>query len=344
MPSTRAPRSTLLATLHELAEADGPPGREEHPRRIAMRRLHPSMRRTRVSPLGSLYAERSSARGARWMLQASLDEPGFIVSHLDHAGIAWLLPSGRVDPDACSGASLRFPGNLAATLGVIAPPDGGEGPTRLLADLGTEGHADSVQIGTMGVFASPWREERTAVSGKALEGRLGAAIALEVAARTARSPNTLLLALTALGQVLHRAAPTAVVELGPDAAMALGAFAVPAKRTLGATRVVPGRGPVLLLRSEGYIADPRLVERVQAAATQARIPVQLAVGGEDLSAAGGIQSGGDGIPTVAVLVACSGVGTPRQQLEIRDLEAAVELLVRVLARPLELGASARRPR
>jgi endoglucanase len=294
------------------------------------------MRHVRVSPLGSLYAERPSARGARLMLEASLDEDGFIVSHMDRAGIAWVQPAGRIDPDLCSGASIRFPGGVRATLGVIPSAAGNGAPPRMLADLGADDRGKALQIGTMGVFATPWQVERTTISCKAIGGRLGAAIALEVAGRTSRSANTLVLALTTLGRLGHRAARAAALELAPAAALALGAHPVPSKRVPGATDVRPGRGPVILLRSQEYVSDLRLVEGLQQAAARARVPYQLAVVEEDTTGAAGIQSSMEGIPTVAVLVPCTGVGTPRQLIEIRDFEAAIELLVKWIERPLTL--------
>lgn len=337
MPSNRSHRSTLLTTLQDLAEADGPPGREDAPRRVAMRHLDHSMRRVRLSPLGSLYAERPSARGGRWMLEASLDEAGFVVSHPGSAGIAWLRPSGWVDPDACQGAPIRFLDRVPATLGVIPCPDGKQGPTRFLADVGSRMGADALAVGSMAVFAEPWQSDRTSVCGKGLEARLGAAIALEVARSTARSPNGLVLALTSLGQVLHRATPAAVADLAPEAAIALGAYAMPRKRTPGTTNVLPGKGPVILLRSARFVADPWVVATLRDAATRARIPYQPAVTNQESSGAVALQSSGDGLPAAAVLVPCTGVGTPRQQVEIRDLQATVELLVALFSRPLRWG-------
>lgn len=333
MPAVQTTHLHLLETLQALSEADGPPGREGTLRRLAARHLHPSMRHVRVSPLGSLYAERTSARGARLMLTAALDEPAFIVSHVDRDGIAWLHPSGRIDPDSCAGALIRFPGGLQGTIGVVSPEAGERGPARLLADLGADEREHAVRVGNMGVFATPWLAERTTIQGKALDSRLGAALALEVAGRTARSPNSLVLALTALGQLGHRAAQGAATELAPAAAITLGAYAADGKRVVGASDVRVGKGPVILLRSNRYVADSRLVEALREAAIRARIPYQLAVAAEDLTGAAAVQSSLDGIPTATVLVPCAGVGTPRQQLETRDLDAAAELLVRLVERP-----------
>jgi putative aminopeptidase FrvX len=279
----------------------------------------------------------------RLMLAASLDEAGFIVSHTDRDGIAWLHPSGRINQDACNGAPLRFPGAVAATLGVIAREDDKARP-RFLADFGMDGRGSGLQIGTMGVLATPWQSERTQVSGKALDGRLGTAIALDAAQRNGGIANTLLLALMPLGQLGHRAAEAAARELAPDAVIALGIFPVAQTRTVGTTDVHPGKGPVILLRSEQFVADLMMVEALRRAAARAKIPHQLAVGKDVTAGAAIFQSSQEGIPTAAFLIPCTGVGTPRPQADTRDLEAAVELLVKVIGRPLDLSGDARQPR
>jgi tetrahedral aminopeptidase len=244
--------------------------------------------------------------------------------------------TGQLDPDQCSGVSLRFPGGVRATLGVISSPGGDGDPPRMLADFGGDHHGDMPSVGTMGVLATPWQVQRTTIEGKALDGRIGAAIALEVARRTASSANTLVLALTTLGQLSHRSLQAAATELAPTAAIVLGTHPVSPTRTPGSTDVRPGKGPVLLLRTEQFVADQSLVETLRQAAARARIPCQLAVAGEDSTGAAVIQSCLEGIPTAAVLVPCTGVGAPRQRVEIRDLEAAVELLAKLIARPLAI--------
>ncbi len=295
------------------------------------------MRHVRISPLGSLYAERTSGRGVRLLLTAALDEAAVIVSHVERNAIAWVHPSGRIDPDACSGAAIRFPDGLQATLGVISPQDGKRTPARLLADFGSEALGRELRIGAMGVFATPWQAEGTTIRAKALEGRLGVAVALDVARRTARAANTLALAFTALGQVEHRAARAAATDLAPAVAIALGGYPVEEKKAVGGTNVRPGKGPVIVVRSGRFVADTRLVEALRHAAAQARVACQLAVSSEDLAGADAVQSSLDGIVTAALLVPCAGVGTPCQQVDTRDLEAAAAMLVKLIERPLVLG-------
>ncbi len=337
MPTNRATALPLLDTLRALSEADGPPGREGTLRRLATRLLPPSMRRVRTSPLGSLYAERESARGVRLMLTAAFDEAAFIVSHLDQNAIAWLHPAGRIDPDSCSGAAIRFPDGVQATLGMIPGQEGNGTPARMLADFGSEKPGLEMQIGAMGVFATPWGVDRTMIRGKALEGRLGVALALEVARRTARAAHTLALAFTALGQVGYRATRAAATELAPAVAIALGGYPVEEEKPAGGTHVRPGRGPVIVVRSGPFVASTQLVEGLRNAAARAHVTCQLAVSSADLAGAEAVQSSLDGIVTAALLVPCVGIGTPCQQVDTRDLEAAATMLVKLIERPLALG-------
>jgi putative aminopeptidase FrvX len=270
------------------------------------------------------------------MLTAAFDEAGFIVSHVDQNAIAWLHPAGRIDPDSCSGAAIRFPDGLQATLGMIPGQNGNRAPARMLADFGSEKSGLEMRIGAMGVFATPWNVDRTTIRGKALEGRLGVALALEVARRTARAANTLALAFTALGQVGHRAARAAATDLAPAVAIALGGYPVQETKAVGGTNVRPGRGPVIVVRSGHFVAATQLVEGLRHAAAGAHVTCQLAVASEDLAGAEVVQSSLDGIVTAALLVPCAGIGTPCQQVDTRDLEAAAAMLVKLIERPLVL--------
>ncbi|MCJ7676923.1 MAG: hypothetical protein MUO35_04295, partial [Anaerolineales bacterium] len=105
-------------------------------------------------------------------------------------------------------------------------------------------------------------------------------------------------------------------------------------RIPGCTAVRPGKGPVILIRSRDFVADTWLVEALVQAAVRARLPYQLAVAMENPTGAAAIQATQEGVPTATILMAGTGVGTPRQSVESQDLEAAAELLVRLLERPL----------
>jgi len=335
MPSSRSKRASIADCLRRLAEADGPPGREGTLRRLVEKDLRASMGKVRVSPLGSVYAERQAGRGMRVLVSAHLDEVGFVVSHIDQQGFAWLHPAGEVNAESCSGAAIRFSAGLQATLGVVPRPTWrDEGPPRLLADFGPGGLNHRLRTGSMGVFATPFEVDGKTIRGKALDGRVGVALALHAAGLSKRAGNTLVLGMTVLGQVGQRAAQAAAFDLEPEAAITLGVLATDGKRAPGCTAVRPGRGPVILIRSSRFVADTWMVDALVHTAVRARLPHQVAVAEENPTGASAIQASQGGIPTATILVAGTGLGTPRQSVESQDLEAAAELLVRLLERPL----------
>jgi len=190
-----------------------------------------------------------------------------------------------------------------------------------------------VRTGSMGVFATPWRVERSLVRGKALDNRVGVALALHAARGSRRAANSLVLALTTLGQVGQRAARAAATELAPDWILTLGVLALKDHREPEATRARTGQGPAIVVRTPRFVADARLTEMLVETAARARLPHQVVVATLNPTGAEEMQAALGGIPTATVLVPATGVGTPLQSVDTRDLEAALELLVRVLDRP-----------
>jgi endoglucanase len=333
MASARSAHSALLDTLRRLAETDGPPGREGGVRRSVLAEVKSDSLRAQVSPLGSLYLERRSTKGARVMLAAHLDEVGLIVSHVDRYGIAWLHPAGKLQAAECSGAGLRFAHGALAVLGCAATSSPAEQPPRLLADFGARLPAPSVRTGSMGVFATSWQVERGLVRGKALDSRVGVALALHAARRTRKAAHSLVLALTTLGQVGQRAARAAADELAPDWILTLGVLMLSGRREPEATLAHSGRGPAIVVRAPRFVADARLTETLVETAARARLPHQVVVTAVNPTGAEEMQAALGGIPTATILVPATGVGTPLQSVDARDVEAALELIVRVVERP-----------
>lgn len=333
MASARHAHPALLDTLRRLAETDGPPGREGGVRRAVQAELKSASLRAQVSPLGSLYVERRAPRGARVMLAAHLDEVGLVVSHVDRHGIVWLHPAGELRAAECSGAGLRFAHGTQAVLGCASSSSRLDEPPRLLADFGLRLPDAHVRTGSMGVFATPWQVERSLVRGKALDSRVGVALALHAARSSRKAANSLVMALTTLGQVGQRSARAAAAELAPDWILTLGVLALTDRREPEATLALTGKGPAIVVRTPRFVADARLTEALVETAARARLPHQIVVAARNPTGAEEMQAALGGIPTATVLVPGTGVGTPLQSVDTRDLEATLELIVRVVERP-----------
>jgi endoglucanase len=273
------------------------------------------------------------------MLAAHLDEVGLVVSHVDGHGLAWLHPLGGLRAAECSGAELRFAHGVLAVLGCASTSLPTEQPPRLLADFGPRPPDLPVRTGSMGVFATPWQVEGNLARGKALDNRVGVALALHAALGSRKRANSMLLALTTLGQVGQRAAPAAAAELSPDAILTLGVLALTDRREPETTQAHAGRGPAIVVRTPVFVGDGRLTETLVETAARARLPHQVVLASHNPTGAEEMQSALGGIPTATVLVPATGVGTPAQAVDLRDLRVALELLVRVLDRPWAHGGS-----
>jgi putative aminopeptidase FrvX len=139
--------------------------------------------------------------------------------------------------------------------------------------------------------------------------------------------------LTTLGQVGQRAARPAATELEPDWILTLGVLELHDRREPEATLAHSRKGPAIVVRTARFAADARLTESLVETAARARLPHQVVVAAVNPTGAEEMQAALGGIPTATVLIPANGVGTPLQSVDTGDLEAALELIVRVVERP-----------
>jgi endoglucanase len=86
-----------------------------------------------------------------------------------------------------------------------------------------------------------------------------------------------------------------------------------------------GKGPAITVADGRIVVPWRLVESLEQAAAQAELPCQRKLppfGGTD---AGAIALSRGGVPTAIISVPCRNIHTPVSVLNLRDLEAALEL-------------------
>src|SRR5437016_1202572 len=83
--------------LRALAEAAGPPGREDRVRAIVRPELLETCPRVEQDPLGGLVGVRPGGGGPRLMLAAHMDEIGLMVSHVEERGFLRVVPLGGWD-------------------------------------------------------------------------------------------------------------------------------------------------------------------------------------------------------------------------------------------------------
>lgn len=336
--------------LRRLTLALGPPGAEDAVRDIVRAELK-QLGRLSYDRLGSVICEkRGSASTPRVMLDAHMDEVGFMVQSVTEEGQLKFVPLGGWWGHVLLGQRVDVVAQAGPIPGVIGskPPhfleaaerdkvitldkmyvDVGAGRGEEVAELGIQvgdpvvPHGEWVEMGVDGVLSS-----------KAFDNRVGVGLLCEVLGALAKleHPNTVVGVAAVQEEVGCRGATTASAGAAADVAVVLEG--TPADDLPGFTerQGVLGRGPQVRLFDPTAISNRRLVRFVEGVARRLKIDIQLAVrrsGGTD---ARSIHTHDLGVPTVVVGVPARYIHTHASLIQWRDYVAAYRLVVGLMSR------------
>lgn len=326
--------------LEKLTGAFGPSGYETKIREIIREIVTPYADEIRTDALGNLIVRKGSKKegGKRIMIAAHMDEIGLMVTHINEKGFAYVAPVGGVDPKTCYAGRVLF---ANGTEGVIfaesAKVEAGRTPTlpQLFIDTGATSREDcSVSVGDICVFVRPFMEIGDRWVSKALDNRIGCAIAIETLKSIQDSPNELFFVFTVQEEVGLRGAKTSAYSVDPDLGIALDV--TPASDVpygIDGNQVL-GYGPCIKARDGSLIGHPGVNQALRDAADRAGVPYQMEVLRSAGTDAGAIHLSRSGVPSSAVSVACRYVHTPSEMIDRNDCLNAVRLLSEFLSKEI----------
>ncbi len=202
----------------------------------------------------------------------------------------------------------------------------------LAIDIGASSKAEAerlVQRGDCAVFAADFRTlagEGSAwrtVQGKAFDDRAGCAIVAELLKE--RYPFDLSAAFTVQEEVGLRGARVAAYAENPQVAIVLectGANEVPTTRDVSPnTRI--GQGPAISMRDGSFIADPRLVEHVGAAARALGIRHQYKPAHERGHRRRGHPAHARGVASITIAVPARYIHSPAAIMDLNDFDLTI---------------------
>jgi len=335
----------MIDLLRELSDAFGVSGFEDEVRSLIAERMTPLVDEVTVDPLGNLIATRRGHDERVLMLDAHMDEIGFIVKWIDEKGFirfapigGWderIVPGHRVEILTRSGA--RRHGVIGTAPPHILTPEERKSPIpmeKMFVDVGATSRQEAadlgIRIGDPFTVHYPFTElQEGTVTGKAFDDRAGCAVLIETARRIGdeRPPMTTVFAFVFGEEVGLRGARTAAYRIRPDLALAL-------EGTIGADMPgVPeesqpvrlGRGPAISVADRSIIVAPKFVQALERVADEAAIPYQYKLptyGGTD---AGEIHLSRGGVPSGVLSVPCRFIHSPISTLRLNDLENTVRL-------------------
>jgi endoglucanase len=327
-----------VALLEQLSNAFGPSGHEDEVRAILTDVVKPLVDEVRVDRVGNLVATRRGRREDVLLLDAHMDEVGFLVSYIDDAGFLRLSPLGGWDARVLPGHALTIAGRdgrrIKGVIGTIPPHVTSEAERSKawsLDDLFVDvGGADGVEIGSPAVPASIFeRLDDDLVIGKAFDDRAGCTIVASVldALSGTDLDMTLVAAFTTSEELGLRGARAVADQVRPAVALALEGTTAVDVPGVGPTKRLAalGTGPALTIADRSAVADRRVLALLEEVGTKNTIPFARKLPGGGGTDAAAIQPAGDGVLVGVVSVPCRYIHAPLSMLKLSDLDDAIRL-------------------
>lgn len=279
-----------------------------------------------------------------------IDEIGLVVTHIDEKGFLWFAPIGGWDPQILVGQRVAVRGRDGIVPGVV-----GRKPIHLLEpdqrkkvvelkglhiDIGAadrEQAEAAVRVGDPVVIAAePVELAGERLASKSMDNRLGAYVALE-SLRRAQERGGIAGSFAAVAAVQEEiglfGARTSSFQLRPDVAIAVDvthATDAPGvdEKELGSSPL--GSGPAI---GRGSTLSPKVFELLVETAEAEGIEYTINASGRGTSTdADALQMSRNGIPTGLVSIPLRYMHSPVELVDLRDVEATVELLAAFAAR------------
>src|SRR4051812_13928128 len=340
-----------LPLLKSLSEAPGVPGREEKVRAILEREMKGLFDQVETDPMGNLIGSKKpttkgkngGGKPKRVLLACHIDEIGFYVRHVDDKGYLRIQNVGGFDTRNLLARRVRGQTSDGEELVGLLNPGGR--PIHIAKEedkkkipemveffvdlcLPAEQVKKKVRIGDPVTLVQEFSEVGDCVSGKCLDNRVAAFVAIEAMRKAKNAKYEVILAATVQEEVGCRGAGVACYTAEPDIAIAIDTtLCVDTPGVPEEERVTQqGAGVALTILDSLTISDRSLIDEFSAVAKKREIPHQLSIlprGGTD---AGPMQRARAGVRAATVSVPTRYVHTVTECIHKRDLQASIDLI------------------
>jgi endoglucanase len=326
-----------LKLLEKLCNACAVSGDEGQVRKIVLDEVKPYADEVKVDAMGNVLVTKkgSGKNRPRIMLDAHMDEVGFMLVSEEGDGLFGFQAVGGIDPRSLPGKPVLVgKEGLPGVIGVkpIHLSDLDERKRKpsiasLRIDIGPNAKA---KPGDWATFATRFKRVGPSIMAKAIDDRIGVATLIELV-KHAPSNIDLLAAFTVQEEVGLRGAKVAAFAFDSDLAIAIDstpAYDMPkhngTENTIYNTKL--GHGPAIYVHNFATIDDPRLVNFLKETAETASIPYQIRQPGGGGTDAGAIQRTRAGVPVASVSVPGRYAHTPIGLCRVDDWKNTLNLL------------------
>jgi endoglucanase len=339
--------------FQRLVETTGPSGYEFQTQQVWRERVQDVADSVQTDSLGNCIATLNPEGSPSVMIDAHIDEIGFLIKYIDDNGFLYFNPIGGFDPSTLAGGRVRIIGKNGPVLGVL-----GRKPIHLIEaderkkapdlksmwiDIGATGREDAeaqIGIGDAGGRATGMvRLNGKVIAANSLDDRVGGYVMAETfRALAGERPAAAVFAASSVQEEIGlRGARVSAYTINADIGIALEVtwtsdHPQAPKTELGDCRL--GGGPVIM---RGANVNPRVFERMVAAAEAEGIPYQIDVYAGGSPTDGNVmQMNRQGMAIGILSVPTRYLHTASEMVATEDIDQTVQLLTRFV-RDLSAG-------
>lgn len=322
----------LLNTLKEIVGVYAPSGREDKLRETIKTMLMGHVDSMRVDAMGNLIVEKFGLAddAKRIMIAAHMDHIGFVVTAIEKEGFLRVAQVGGINMGISHARHVVFANGVDGVLAVQPVRDGKPGINDHFIDIGVESEEEArelVEIGDMAVYAPSFVElGKHQKSSPAMDNRVACALLIETLLEIENPKNTIVGVFTTQEEVGVRGAQVAAYSVKPDIGLAVDVTLNGDTPETKFPALKLGKGPAIKFMDHNLIASPDIRDGLIKTAEEIGVEIQreiLPYGGTD---GGAIQHSRGGVKTGVISIPCRYVHSPRETIDMRDMDGALKIL------------------
>ncbi len=302
----------MFELLKKYSNTPSPSGAEEILRTEILKDIEGFVDEVSVDNLGNIIAFKKGKKtpAKKIMLDAHMDEVGFMVVNIDDNGYLKFNTLGGIDAKVIFGKRVKFENDIYGVIGG-APVHLLDADSRkkvqksdnLYIDIGAKSKQEAMQkvkIGDVAVFDTKFEDLGNKIAARGLDDKVGCAIMVDLIKSDLEYDTYF--SFSVQEEIGCRGATVTSYSIAPDCAITVEAttaadlFGVPDDKTV----CVLGAGAALSLMDNGTLYDKNLVHNVLALAKENGIAAQLktaVAGGTNASA---IHKSRNGVKTINI--------------------------------------------
>lgn len=330
--------------IKEITQAFGVSGYEKEVRNIIKEAVLPYADEVNEDALGNLivYKRGTGENKKKIMAAAHMDEIGLQVIKIEDKGLIKVRALGGIPVAATYMNRVQFRnGTIGIVSSTVKMEDLKNDIKKLYIDIGAQSKEEAskfVKIGDVACYLGEYLELKdNNIVAKALDDRIGCYIMIEALKKLSNPYNDLYFVFTVQEEVGLRGATVAAERINPDLGIALDVTVAHDYPNSGEGSNSLGGGTAIKVSDGSVICDEYLVEEMVKCCEENNLKYQLDVidaGGTDV---GAINRSNLGVRASGISVATRYVHGPNAFVNMKDVEASIELLSNYVNRSFDFN-------